>query len=74
MAAADQKTVSAVIPAYNEEKTIEAVVKEALSHVNYENALTFFNFKGIRGSDDQESIEFYSQVIHKYLNCFMVEK
>jgi glycosyltransferase involved in cell wall biosynthesis len=34
MAAADQKTVSAVIPAYNEEKTIEVVVKEALSHVS----------------------------------------
>ena len=34
MAAADRKMVSAVIPAYNEEKTIEAVVKGALSHVD----------------------------------------
>jgi len=34
MAAADQTKVSAVIPAYNEEKTIEAVVKGALSQVD----------------------------------------
>jgi len=34
MTAAETTTVSAVIPAYNEEKTIEAVVKEALSHVD----------------------------------------
>ncbi len=34
MTAADETTVSAVIPAYNEEKTIEAVVKGALSHVD----------------------------------------
>jgi len=34
MVAAETTTVSVVIPAYNEEKTIEAVVKEALSHVD----------------------------------------
>ena len=34
MATADPTTVSAVIPAYNEEKTIEAVVKGALSYVD----------------------------------------
>jgi glycosyltransferase involved in cell wall biosynthesis len=34
MTAADETMVSAVIPAYNEEKTIEAVVKEALSYVD----------------------------------------
>ncbi len=34
MTAAEETTVSAVIPAYNEEKTIEAVVKGALSHVD----------------------------------------
>jgi glycosyltransferase involved in cell wall biosynthesis len=33
MVSADQTTVSAVIPAYNEEKTIEAVVKGALPYV-----------------------------------------
>ena len=47
---------------------------EALSQVNYENGLTFFNFKGIRGAEDEERIEFYTQVIQKYLNCFMVQK
>lgn len=34
MAAAEHVTVSAVIPAYNEEKTIEAVVKGALGYVD----------------------------------------
>jgi glycerol-3-phosphate O-acyltransferase len=47
---------------------------EALSQVNYENGLTFFNFKGIRGSEDEEEIEFYTKVIQKYLGCFMVQK
>jgi len=31
--------------------------REALSLVNYENGLTFFNFKGIRGREDQEGID-----------------
>ncbi len=48
--------------------------REALSQVNYDNGLTFFNFKGIRGSEDEEGIEFYTQVIQKYLGCFMVQK
>jgi glycerol-3-phosphate O-acyltransferase len=55
-------------------KQREVERREALSHINYENGLTFFNFKGIRGNEDQEGIEFYSQVIRKYLNCFMVQK
>jgi glycerol-3-phosphate O-acyltransferase len=48
--------------------------REALSQVNYENGLTFFNFKGIRGKENQEGIAFYSQVIQKYLNAFMGQK
>ncbi len=48
--------------------------REALSQVNYENGLTFFNFKGIRGKENQEGIAFYSQVIKKYLNVFMGQK
>jgi glycerol-3-phosphate O-acyltransferase len=48
--------------------------REALSRVNYENGLTFFNFKGIRGAEDEEGIEFYTKVIQKYLGCFMVQK
>lgn len=44
---------------------------EALSQINYENGLTFFNFKGIRGAENEEQIEFYTEVIQKYLRCFM---
>lgn len=47
---------------------------EALSRINYENGLTFFNFKGIRGAENGEGIEFYSKVIQRYLNCFLVQK
>jgi len=48
--------------------------REALSSVNYENGLAFFNFKGIRGKEDREGLDFYSEVIKRYLRCFMVEK
>lgn len=41
--------------------------KEALSRINYVNALAFFNSKGINGAYDMEKIEFYSQAIQKYL-------
>lgn len=47
---------------------------EALSQINYENGLTFFNFKGIKGAEDKEQIEFYSGVIQKYLGCFSLHK
>jgi glycerol-3-phosphate O-acyltransferase len=47
---------------------------EALSQVNYSNGLTFFNFKGIKGAEDEEKIEFYAEVIQKYLGCFSVQK
>ena len=47
---------------------------EALSQINYENGLTFFNFKGIKGAEDKEEIEFYTGVIQKYLGCFAVHK
>jgi glycerol-3-phosphate O-acyltransferase len=47
---------------------------EALSQINYENGLTLFNFKGIKGAEDKEEIEFYTEVIQKYLGCFAVQK
>ncbi|OEU44662.1 MAG: hypothetical protein BBJ60_05950 [Desulfobacterales bacterium S7086C20] len=47
---------------------------EALSQINYENGLTFFNFKGIKGAEDKEEIEFYTGVVQKYLGCFAVHK
>ncbi len=48
--------------------------RESLSQINYENGLTFFNFKGIRGAENEEQIEFYTEVIQKYLRCFMTHK
>lgn len=47
---------------------------EALSQINYENGLTFFNFKGIRGAEDKEGIAYYTQLIQKYLGCFASHK
>lgn len=46
---------------------------EALSQINYENGLTFFNFKGIKGAEDEDKIEFYTEVTQKYLDCFVVK-
>ena len=40
---------------------------EALSKVSYQNAIDYFTSKGIKGSDDAEKIEFYSQAIRKSL-------
>jgi glycerol-3-phosphate O-acyltransferase len=48
--------------------------REALSHINYENGLTFFNFKGIRGKEDEEGIAFFNEIIARYLNCYTVHK
>jgi glycerol-3-phosphate O-acyltransferase len=48
--------------------------REALSQVNYENGQTFFNFKGIRGAEDHEKIESYTQIIRKYMSCFVLQK
>lgn len=42
---------------------------EALSKVNYTNALDFFANKGIKGSEDKDKIAFYADAIKKYLSC-----
>ena len=42
--------------------------KEALSTVNYKNAIDFFITHGIKGSDNNEKIEFYVDTIQKYLS------
>ncbi len=39
--------------------------KEALSKVNYQNAVDLFTSKGIKGSDDTEKIEFYANALQK---------
>ena len=43
--------------------------KEALSTINYNNGIEFFNYNGVKGSDDNEKILFYADGIHKFLNC-----
>ncbi len=40
---------------------------EALSKINYENAATYFIAHGVKGSESTDTIEFYSNVIQKYL-------
>ena len=42
---------------------------EALSKINYENALDFFIKNGIRGSEDTEKITAYGNVIASYLDA-----
>jgi glycerol-3-phosphate O-acyltransferase len=42
--------------------------KEALSKINYKNALDYFTAHGTRSSNDDEKIEFYTKTIKRYLN------
>lgn len=41
---------------------------EALSKINYKNALDFFISHGVKGSEDEETIETYKQVLRRYLD------
>jgi glycerol-3-phosphate O-acyltransferase len=41
--------------------------KEALSKVSYQNAVEFFTSKGIKGSDDTQKIDIYTEAIQKAL-------
>lgn len=50
------------------EKKKEIELKEALSKVNYMNAVGFFTNHGIRGSENTKKIEFYTETLQKYLN------
>ncbi len=43
---------------------------EALSSINYQNAVDFYTRNGIRGSDDKKKITDYKNTIQKYLNIF----
>ena len=45
----------------------EILRKEALSKINYQNAVNFFLSSGIKGSDDTEKIEFYAAAIQNAL-------
>ena len=42
--------------------------KEALSKVNYINAIDYFNTQGIKGSEDTEKIRGYIESINQYLS------
>jgi len=42
--------------------------KEALSKINYQNALDFFSNRGIKGSENKEKIELFSNAFERYLN------
>jgi glycerol-3-phosphate O-acyltransferase len=66
------KKIRALGNQLHKQKEIERT--EALSQINYENGLTFFTFKGIRGAEDEEGIEFYAGIIQKYLGCFVGQK
>ena len=50
-------------------KSKEIERKESLSVINYSNGIEFFAYNGIKGSDDNERILVYADVIHRYLNC-----
>ncbi|MDQ1329833.1 MAG: glycerol-3-phosphate O-acyltransferase, partial [Thermodesulfobacteriota bacterium] len=49
-------------------KINEIELNEALSKVNYTNALDFFTNKGIKGSEDTDKITFYRDAVQKYLS------
>jgi glycerol-3-phosphate O-acyltransferase len=66
------KKIRALGNQLHKQKEIERT--EALSQINYENGLTFFTFKGIRGAENEEGIEFYAGIIQRYLGCFVVQK
>ena len=48
-------------------KTKEIDLIESLSKINYTNGINFFNTHNVKGSEDDEGIEFYTGVIQKYL-------
>lgn len=49
-------------------KRKEIELQEALSKVTFQNAADYFISHGIRSSDDHDKINFYSEIIQKYLN------
>ena len=42
--------------------------KEALSKINYQNAVDYFIAHGVKSSHDTEKIEYYTKAIQRYLN------
>ncbi len=46
-------------------------LKEALSKVNYINAINYFNYHDIKGSRQMKKIDFYNATIQRYLNLLL---
>jgi len=44
--------------------------KEAINKVSFQNAVTFFNSRGIKGSENIEKIDFYAEAIKRSINFF----
>jgi hypothetical protein len=61
------KKIEAIGNRMYKKKEIERI--EALSTINYTNGIEFFNYNGVKGSDDNEKILFYADAIHTYRNC-----
>jgi len=49
-------------------KRNEIELNEALSKVNYDNAVNYFTTNGVKGSENTEKIEFYVDEFQKTLN------
>jgi glycerol-3-phosphate O-acyltransferase len=47
-------------------KKREIELKESLSKVNYSNAVDYFIYRGVRGSESTEAIERYREAIERY--------
>jgi len=47
-------------------KKREIDLKESLSKVNYSNAVDYFLYRGVRGSENTEAIETYKEAIERY--------
>jgi len=48
-------------------KRNEIELKEALSKVNYDNAITYYLSNGVKGSENTEKINYYADEIQKYM-------
>ena len=49
-------------------KRNEIELNEALSRVNFENAVGYFLSHGVKSSEDKENIQFYTETIRKYIS------
>ena len=47
-------------------KRREIELKESLSKVNYSNAVDYFLYRGVRGSENTEKIDYYREKIERY--------